>query len=282
MIDNIIGVFKSDDLASVLTSPDADIRIKGLSKVVDVPVGHPSGCSTVTTSPWTATLAQRVIMCHLQHEDAGTRGPRRISHTENVGVPSRSCCGQDRAKYMQACLDLICAWVNDGAPKRKRLVLAKYGDWESVIGGIIDWIAPEVKFLADHQRETLNVDSERDDTITFLKHLMIAFPGCDTNAIGVSQDLSKVFPDFGGKSTLRDFVPDGLFGVDGSSFAKRLGRWLKKVSTRRWGTITLVPVRERERESANVYGNIKLAKRSRRHRNRRGYSRGPRRRQRDC
>jgi len=29
------------------------------------------------------------------------------------------------------------------------------------------------------------VDAEREETITFLKHLMIAFPKCDTNAIGV-------------------------------------------------------------------------------------------------
>jgi hypothetical protein len=29
------------------------------------------------------------------------------------------------------------------------------------------------------------VDAEREETITFLKHLVIAFPKCDTNAIGV-------------------------------------------------------------------------------------------------
>lgn len=244
VIDNIIGVFKSDDLASVLTSTRRNIRIKGLSKVVDVPVNTIWVLNGNDLS-LDSDLSQRVIMCHLQHEDAGTRDQEEFHIQKTYGCSIDVLLRQHRPKYMQACLDLICAWVNDGAPKRKRLVLAKYGDWESVIGGIIDWIAPEVKFLADHQRETLNVDSERDDTITFLKHLMIAFPGCDTNAIGVSQIVSKVFPDFGGKSTLRDFVPDGLFGVDGSSFAKRLGRWLKKVSTRRWGTITLVPVEDK-------------------------------------
>ena len=115
-------------------------------------------------------------------------------------------------KYIQARLDLVCAWVNDGAPKRKKLVLAKYGDWESVIGGIIDWIAPEVKFLSDHKTQTLAVDAETDETITFLKHLMIAFPGCDSEALDVSQIVPKVFPGFGRKSTLRDFLPDGLLG----------------------------------------------------------------------
>ena len=67
-------------------------------------------------------------------------------------------------------------------PRRKKLVLAKYGEWESVIGG---------------------------------------------------------------KSTLRDFVPDGLLGANGKSFAKCLGRWLKRASTRRWGNIELVAVEDK-------------------------------------
>jgi hypothetical protein len=47
------------------------------------------------------------------------------------------------------------------------------------------------------------------------------------------------------KSALRDFVPDGPIGATGSSFAKRLGRWLKRISTRRWGNIELVPVEDK-------------------------------------
>ena len=117
------------------------------------------------------------------------------------------------------------------------MVLAKYGAWESVIGGIIDWFAPEVRCLSDHQKETLAVDGEREETITFLKRLMIAFPRCGTNAIGVSQITEMVFPKEG-KSTLRDFVPEGL--LRGGSFAIRLGKWLKRVSTRRWERIMLI------------------------------------------
>ena len=60
----------------------------------------------------------------------------------------------------------------------------------------------------------------------------------------MSQITSKVFPDFGGKSVLRDFVSDGLIGGNGSSFAKRLGKWLKRISTRRWGKIELIPVED--------------------------------------
>lgn len=148
---------------------------------------------------------------------------------------------QERAKYMQACLDLICAWVSDGAPKRKKLILAKYGEWESIIGGIIDWIAPEVRFLADHRKEARAVHTERGESIMFFRRLMTEFPRCRKNAIGVSEITAKVFPKFGEKSALRDYVPENLIGKDGS-FAKRLGRWLKNASTRRWGNIELIPV----------------------------------------
>ena len=67
--------------------------------------------------------------------------------------------------------------------QRKKVVLAKYGEWESIIGGIIDWIAPQAKFLGDHQQNTLAVDSEKEETIVFLKQLMNVFPNCGTTAM---------------------------------------------------------------------------------------------------
>jgi putative DNA primase/helicase len=244
VIDNIVGAFSSDDFASILTSTRRNIRIKGLSKVVDVPVNTVWVLNGNDLSV-DSDLSQRLIMCHLQHEDAASRRQETFQIQKVYGCSIEVLLHQERAKYMQACLDVICAWVNEGATRRKKLVLAKYGEWESVVGGIIDWIAPEVRFLADHQKETLAVDAERDETIIFLRHLMLEFPRCDTDAVGVSQITSKVFPDFGSKSALRDFVPDALLGLNGSSFAKKLGRWLKRVSTRRWGSIELIPVEDK-------------------------------------
>ena len=243
VIDNIVGSFASDDFASVLTSAKRTVRIKGLSKVVDVPVNTVwvlNGNDLTLDSD----LSQRLIICHLQHEDPSSRKQDKFHIQNKYGCSIEVLLRQDRAKYMQACLDLICGWVNDGAPRRKKLVLAKYGEWEAIIGGIIDWIAPQAKFLEDHQQNTLALDSEKEETIVFLKQLMSVFPNCDSTAISVSQITTKVFPDFGGKSVLRDFVPDGLVGGSGSSFAKRLGRWLKRVSTRRWGNIELMPVED--------------------------------------
>ena len=243
VIDNIVGSFASDDFASVLTSAKRTVRIKGLSKVVDVPVNTVwvlNGNDLTLDSD----LSQRLIICHLQHEDPSSRKQDKFHIQKKYGCSIEVLLRQERAKYMQACLDLICGWVNDGAPRRKKLVLAKYGEWEAIIGGIIDWRAPQAKFLEDHQQNTLALDSEKEETIVFLKQLMSVFPNCDSTAISVSQITSKVFPDFGGKSVLRDFVPDGLVGGSGSSFAKRLGRWLKRVSTRRWGNIELMPVED--------------------------------------
>lgn len=240
VIDNVVGDFSSETFSSILTSTRRGIRIKGFSKEVDVPV------STVWVLNGNdlsvdSDLSQRMIMCHLAHEDPGAREQDTFHIQRKYGCSIEVLLKDHRAKYLQSCLDIICGWVNEGAPKRQKLILAKYGRWESIIGGIMDWIMPEAKFLADHKKETVAVDSEREGTILFLRKLMIEFPKCSTDAIGVSQICSKVFPDFGGKSTLRDFVPDGLLGTGGSSFAKKLGKWMKSVATRRWGTIELIP-----------------------------------------
>lgn len=250
VVDNIVGAFSSDYLASILTSTRRKVRIKGYSKTVDVPV---NGIWVLNGNDLSvdSDLSQRIIMCHLQHEDAASRKQERFHIQKQYGCSIEVLLHQERAKYMQACLDLICGWVNEGAPKRKKLVLAKYGEWESIVGGIIDWIAPQAKFLQDHQQNTLALDGEKEETIVFLKQLMNAFPNCPTKPISVSQIADKVFPpkvfppetSFE-KSNIRDFVPDGLLGSSGSSFAKRLGRWLKRVSTRRWGNIELMPVKD--------------------------------------
>jgi hypothetical protein len=250
VIDNIVGSFASDDFASILTSTRRNVRIKGYSKVVDVPVNTVWVLNGNDLSV-DSDLAQRLIMCHLQHEDAASRTQEKFYVQQKYGCSIEFLLRQGRAKYMQACLDVICAWVNAGAPKRKKLVLAKYGEWESVIGGIIDWIAPEATFLEDHLTNTLALDAEKEETIVFLKQLMTEFPNCNEIPISVSEIAAKVFPPkifppppLSERSNLRDFVPDGLMGSTGSSFAKRLGRWLKRVSTRRWGRIELVAVED--------------------------------------
>jgi hypothetical protein len=154
VIDNIVGSFASDDFASVLTSAKRTVRIKGLSKVVDVPVNTVwvlNGNDLTLDSD----LSQRLIICHLQHEDPSSRKQEKFQIQQKYGCSIEVLLRQERAKYMQACLDLICGWVNDGAPRRKKLALAKYGEWESVIGGIIDWIAPQAKNHREHRRRVL-------------------------------------------------------------------------------------------------------------------------------
>jgi hypothetical protein len=67
-----VGAFASDDFASILTSTRRNIRIKGLSKVVDVPVNTVWVLNGNDLSV-DSDLSQRLIMCHLQHEDAAKR-----------------------------------------------------------------------------------------------------------------------------------------------------------------------------------------------------------------
>jgi len=183
-------------------------------------------------------MAQRLIMCRLEHEDAPSRKQEDFHVQKKYGCSIETLLRNNRAKYMQACLDVICAWVTEGAPRRPKLVMAKYGAWESVIGGIFDWLRPEAHFLADHLRDTQAMDTEKDEAITFLRQLMIEFPTSGQKPISVSEIADRVFLK-DGRSTLRDLVPEGMIGGE-KNFAKRLGRWLKNASTRRWGNLELI------------------------------------------
>ena len=138
--------------------------------------------------------------------------------------------------------------------------MAKYGAWESVVGGIFDWIRPQAQFLAEHLKDTQAMDTEKDETITFLRQLIIEFPKCAKEPVSVSDIAERVFSKEQ-RSTLRDFVPDGLIGGN-KSFAKCLGRWLKTSSTRRWGTLELIAEKDTH---SNVWkyligSNLKMVK----------------------
>ena len=145
VIDNIVGHFASDDFASTLTATRRNVRIKGLSKVVDVPA-NTFWVLNGNNMSVDSDMAQRLLMCHLQHEDANSRKQETFHIQTKYGCSLKTLLRTHRARYMQACLDIICGWVNDGARKRRKLVMAKYGEWESNIGGIFDWLRPEASF----------------------------------------------------------------------------------------------------------------------------------------
>ena len=239
-IDNIVQKLTNDDFASLLTSMIRTIRIKGLTKVVQIPANtvwilSANGLDT------DADMAQRLIVSYLEHPDAASRKQENFHIQKTYKCSIETLLRQHRAKYMQAALDLICAWVNDGAPRRQKLVLAKYGEWEAVVGGIFDWLKLEPVFLSDHLKDALSVDGEKTETISFLRQLIAAFPDCATDPISAADISDKVFPGEGQKSTLRDFLPDALQRKEGS-FSRRLGRWLTKAATKRWGNIELIAI----------------------------------------
>lgn len=238
VIDNIVGKFGNDDLASVMTATKRHVRIKGTSNLVDVPIKllWIFNGNNITLD---SDMAQRVMMCRLEHADPTSRKQEQFHIQKKYGMSILKLLENQRPKYMQACLDIICGWVNAHGGKRKNLVMAKYDEWEAIIGGIFDWIRPDAKFLSGHLEDVVAFDAEREETINFLRQIMNVFPSCGDKQIGAGEITDEIFP-VQGRSRLRDFVPDALASIaGGSSFSKRLGRWLKNASTRRWGSIEL-------------------------------------------
>ena len=78
-----------------------------MSQVVDVPVNTVwilNGNDLTGDSD----LSQRLMIRHLQHEDPSSRKQEKFYIQRKYGCSIEVLLRQERAKYMQACLDLIC------------------------------------------------------------------------------------------------------------------------------------------------------------------------------
>ena len=238
VIDNIVGKFANDDFASVLTAMRRNVRIKGVSEVKNVPVltlWVLNGNGVQLDSD----MAERIIRCELHHEDARSRSQDDFLIQKKYKCDIPTLLRTQRAKYMQACLTIICAWVNAGAKRReKNLAMAKYGKWEGILGGIFDWLGKE-KLLSNHKEHTAAVDTERQESTLFLTQIKLAFPLCAKVPFTASEVAANVFgkDEFGNnRSALRDFVPSELMIKNvGQPFVTALGRWLTIAATRQFG-----------------------------------------------
>jgi hypothetical protein len=180
-----------------------------------------------------ADTAQRVVRCRFEHEDPIARKQEDFVIVKKYGCSIQELLKNNRARYMQAALSIICAWVNAGQPRRtKNLALAKYGSWERILGGVFDYL-DKGTLLSNHREHTAAVDADREETSRFLNALVIAFPSCATNAFTVSDVIAKIFSK-DGVSKLRDAVPPRLLESDrGQSFSTALGIWFKSASQKK-------------------------------------------------
>lgn len=255
VIDNIVGKFGCDQFASLLTSMRRRIRIKGVSKVVNVPATTfwvINGNSMILNSD----IAQRLLFCNIQHPDAGGRKQEAFHVNKTYGCTLEELIKRDRPKYMQDCLDIFCAWVNAGQPRRKKVCMAKYGTWEAIIGGLLDWLAPGLKFLADHQSDVKIIDNERESDITFLHQLLIEFPDSEKIPFRAVQIANKVLSPV---NELRNFLPDSLVFRDHANLTQRVGQYLKRMSTRTMDRINIKSAGEDSHQKVQLY-LIKITK----------------------
>jgi hypothetical protein len=229
VIDNIVNRLNSHELASVLTSRERTCRILQTSNLPIVPV------NTVFSINGNSIeigydLEERVIMICLSCKDATSRDQSGFEIQKQYNQSPDVFVEQRRPEFLQHLINLVCAWKNAGAPRRQKLLMSKYGAWESIIGGIFDFVTPTAKFLATNQAKRSSANAEETEMIAFIEAIIRQFPGCDTTPITVAGILQATRDD---DSDIRIHLPDALrTSPYDSYFPNRIGKLLKNYSTR--------------------------------------------------
>jgi hypothetical protein len=223
VIDNVVGKLDSQEFASVLTSRTRDCRRLHSSDSTTAPVNTVFAVNGNFVD-LDDDITERSVMILLKHKDARSRNMEDFEIQKTYGEsPDTFVGGKRRVQFLQDLINIVCAWKNAGSHRRQKITMSKYGAWEGIVGGILDYVWPESKFLSGNKDARAEANSEEQETIEFIEALRRAFPNCDIHPIVVT-DIRQAIKD----SDLCDSLPDALkTGTNDTYFANRLGKWMK-------------------------------------------------------
>ena len=242
MIDNVLGKLDSQEFASVLTIRVRDCRVLGSSEIRTMPVNTVFAVNGNNVD-LDGDLTERSVIIQLAHKDAPNRNIEDCHIQKTYGVSPEIFVENRRAQLLQDLINIICAWKNAGSPRRPKSLMAKYGLWEGIVGGIIDCVSPSSKFLRSNKAARAEANQEEQETITFLEALRQEFPNCETQPFTVA-DIRHAMRD--SSSDLCDCLPNALkTTTKGIYFANGLGTWLKNAATRSYDGYSVRKGRDR-------------------------------------
>jgi hypothetical protein len=227
VIDNVVGNLNAPFFASVLTSQERNCRILCTSQMRLVPMNtvfSVNGNNVETGSD----LEERVVMICLEHPDARNRIINDFHIQKTYNQSPDTFVKERRAEFLQHLVNLVCGWKNAGSPPRKQLTMSKYRVWESIVGGIFDFVEPQANFLSSNNANRAEANVEDQEMIAFIEAIRRQFPKCETEPVTVSQLMEEMRA---GNADLCDNQPDVLLQTSGSFKSNRLGKVLKDAST---------------------------------------------------
>jgi hypothetical protein len=226
-IDNIEGQLKSASLASVLTSEIWKDRVLGRSESIELPQ-RATWLATGNNIRLGGDLQRRSYWIRLDAQSPTPWIGRKFRHPDLL-----SWVSQNRGTCVAALLTLARAWFGAGRPSAKSsAVLGGFESWSKTVGGVLEHAGVQ-GFIGNLEALYSQADEEAEEWEQFLHWLNDTFQGRPFTTAGV---FSKLEIDANAVGLLPDDLVQ-LWDKPGraGSFAKSLGRGLRKRKGRRYG-----------------------------------------------
>ncbi|MGD1095525.1 MAG: hypothetical protein ABSB35_26460 [Bryobacteraceae bacterium] len=186
-VDNIVGLFKSPMFAGIVTGHETKIRKFGsldrFSGTKD-----PNFILNGNNLKFDTDVRKRVFWVKMWHEDPASRDKTQFRVQQDHGMELDKFLLENWIDYYDAAMTIIQAWRTAGMPRRKPVSsLDKYGEWESVIGGMLEFVGVK-NFLANHDERSLAGDEEQQELIRFMDLVVAKYPQAMTPHLGVPID----------------------------------------------------------------------------------------------
>lgn len=232
VFDNLAGTLRSDMLAAALTGPVWRDRELGSSRTIQVP----NLCvwlGTANNLDVAGDLPRRIVWIRLDArlERPDERKAEDFQHPDIIDWGSAN-----RGEIVHAALVLIQAWISRGkVPGTQRM--GSFESWASTMGGILD-VAGVPSFLANAQEKRKLVDERSLQWTTFCgtwwKEFSSSNDDTETEAVG-AKDLFEL-------AQRDDLLPWVMAAETDQGKKQKLGRELRKVTDRRFGSFQIVHV----------------------------------------
>lgn len=230
IFDNVEGVFKSENLARVLTSRICAGRILGETEEVQ----FPNRCTWMANGnniQIGGDLARRVYVSRID-----PKVPIPWEREGFVHPDLLRWCREHRGEIVGAVLTLTRAWLAVKAPRPSKVPLfGGYDSWRDTIGGILEYIGID-DFLKNAREVYLTGDADLQEDELFISALLEQFKTAPWSVRDLVDVLGNrcVVP---GKLDLTDCLPERLSNAwkrQNKDFSKVAGKALASYNGKRY------------------------------------------------
>ncbi len=228
LIDNIDGTFKSNTIASLLTTETYSARILGASASVDFPA-NVMLLMTGNNVTLEGDLWRRVIRCRIEPQ---------VDDPEKQAFALEPCgyTARNRMRLVAAALTILRRFALAGKPRQTKDTIGSFEQWDGLVRQCVLWLkAQNIQAFgqgfgdpAYAMQEMKENDSEHADHEAMVDGLHAVFGESEFTVAQIMLAVLLPGPDGSPQHCLLDAVSKIAAGKDGSISKEKLGLWLRR------------------------------------------------------